>query len=82
MCIEHGAADNEVDRVGVDEVCSIGLALSHSLGVPGNRGENSWVDAGLAGMVLHDGWNYWRWVIVSLWIDVMEHDKGGCRWRR
>ena len=25
MCIEHGAADNEIDCVGVDEVCSIGL---------------------------------------------------------
>ena len=35
MCIEHGAADNEVDHVGVDEVRSIGLELPHSLGAPG-----------------------------------------------
>ena len=60
MCIEHGAADYEVDRVGVDEVCSIGLALLHSLGAPGSRGENSWVDARLAGIVLCDGWIFWR----------------------
>ena len=76
MCIEDGAADNEVDRVGVDEVRSIGLELSHSLGAPGSGGENSWVDAGLAGIVLCDGWNFWRWATVALWIDVMECDKG------
>ena len=76
MCIEHSAADNEVDRVRVDEVRSIGLELSHLLGAPGSRWENSWVDAGLAGIVLCDGWNFWRWATVALWIDMMECDKG------
>ena len=75
MCIEHGTADNEVDLVGVDEVRSIGLELPHVLGAPGSGGEISWVDAGLAGIILCDSWDSWRWAIMALRIDVMECDK-------
>ena len=32
------------------------------------------MDAGLAEIVLCDGWNFWRWATVALWIDVMECD--------
>ena len=39
--IEHGAADNEIACVGVDEVQSSGLKLPRTLGASGSRGENS-----------------------------------------